>query len=121
MIEVVPYYVMLLQGVKSTWVLPDGVTYQNSYFTCLAVSADDGLTFTKPTLNLVEINGSKANNCIWPPGGAQAARHEPGTVFIDENPHALRDERYKMIVSRLRLQPCKTSATVSGLAEEALF
>eukprot|EP01045_Picozoa_sp_COSAG04_P040537 COSAG04_NODE_11894_length_682_cov_1.068611_2_plen_34_part_01 len=33
---------------------------QNTYFTCLAVSGDDGITFTKPTLGLVEINGSKA-------------------------------------------------------------
>ena len=87
------------QGVKSTWALPTG-DYQNTYFTCLAVSADDGLTFTKPILNLIEINGSKMNNCVWPPGGAQAADHEPGTVFIDENPNARPDERYKMIVGR---------------------
>ena len=72
---------------------------QNTYFTCLAVSGDDGITFTKPTLGLVEINGSKANNCVWPPGGALAAVHEPGTVFLDTNPKAPREERYKMIAT----------------------
>ena len=83
---------------KSAWELPDG-SMQNTYFTCLAVSGDDGITFTKPTLGLVEINGSKANNCVWPPGGALAAVHEPGTVFLDTNPKAPRDERYKMIAT----------------------
>ena len=95
------------QGVKSAWERPDG-TYQNTYFTCLAVSADSGLTFTKPILHLVEINGSTANNCVWPPGGVQAADHEPGTVFLDTNPKAPRSERYKMIVRpRGRPNPSK--------------
>jgi hypothetical protein len=31
---------------------------------CVAVSTDGGLTFTKPHVNLIEFNGSKANNIV---------------------------------------------------------
>lgn len=54
---------------------------------CYAES-DDGFTWRKPKLNIVNYNGSKANNLIY--------RHGHGaTIFID--PNAPTHERYKLI------------------------
>jgi hypothetical protein len=65
-----------------------------SRYTCLAVSVDGGLRFTKPNLGVVSIDGSSANNCIWPPTGGG---HETGNVFIDTKPGVAPAEKYKMI------------------------
>ena len=73
--------------------------YQNQWFTCLAVSDDGGVTFTKPNLGVIEVGGSNENNCVWPPGGWDAAHHETGTVFIDSNPAVPAEERIKMIAT----------------------
>jgi hypothetical protein len=68
---------------------------QNPPFMGVAYAeARDGIRFTKPVLNLVERNGSKANNLVLPPdptllslGGA--------TVWRDDNPNAASGARYK--------------------------
>eukprot|EP01046_Picozoa_sp_COSAG06_P028147 COSAG06_NODE_2520_length_6728_cov_2.725449_4_plen_88_part_00 len=39
------------QGVKSAWELSDG-SYQNTYFTCLAVSDDSGVILTTAHYNI---------------------------------------------------------------------
>ena len=56
--------------------------------------SDDGLTWRKPSLNLIEVNGSKQNNLVFTgapsPGGV-----ELGSVFLD--PIARPEERYKML------------------------
>ena len=62
--------------------------------TCVAISSDFGRTFSKPSLGLVSFNGSTDNNIVMPPN---ATAWSPGTVFLDDNPDAPADEKYKMI------------------------
>jgi len=62
--------------------------------TCVAISSNFGRTFVKPSLGLVSFNGSTDNNIVMPPN---ATAWSPGTVFLDENPDAPADEKYKMI------------------------
>ena len=73
--------------------------YKEQFYTCLATSTDGGVTFFKPSLGVIEINGSTANNCVWPPGGWNAIDHQTGSVFIDTNPAVPATERYKMIAT----------------------
>jgi len=58
---------------------------------CLAES-NDGIHFTRPNLGLYEVNGIKANNIIWQ--GVEGHNFAP---FIDGNPNAKPDERYKAV------------------------
>jgi hypothetical protein len=75
-------------------------------FTCLAVS-DDGIHFTRPKLGVVEFKGNKDNNIVW--RGPESAGFAP---FIDRNPAAKPDERYKAVCYTV----WKRSGTVMGLA-----
>jgi hypothetical protein len=54
----------------------------------------DGIQWTKPELGLIEYNGSKANNIIWPIAGGKGSTL---SFFRDDNPQARADERYKAI------------------------
>ena len=68
---------------------------------CVAVSRDAGLTWAKPSLGLVAINGSKDNNIVAagsPLGFLGSADIAAGTVFIDRNPDVLPHELYKMVM-----------------------
>lgn len=58
---------------------------------CYAESTD-GLRFTKPELGLFEFNGSKANNIVWDGEGTHCF-----TPFLDSNPNASPDARYKAL------------------------
>jgi len=67
-------------------------------FACYAES-DDGITWRKPELGLVEFQGSKANNIILGSGphgplDVDAARF---AIFKDTNPATTSDARYKGI------------------------
>ena len=54
----------------------------------------DGIHWTKPDLGLIEYEGSRENNLVWPiPGG----RGRSLSIFRDANPAALPEERYKAI------------------------
>ena len=68
-------------------------------FCCLAES-DDGISWRKPELGLVEINGSKANNIVLATGKLGPLNIDPGhpAIFKDDNPAAAADARYKAIV-----------------------
>lgn len=81
-----------------TTVLKDGDTYRMYYrghpgtnwlesVTCYAESSD-GKVWTKPSLGLVEVNGSRDNNAILPTGEAFGA-------FLDTRPGVPEDERFK--------------------------
>ncbi len=59
--------------------------------TCVAESRD-GITFTRPNIGLIEVNGSKANNVVWK--GVESHNFAP---FIDRNPAVKPDERYKAL------------------------
>eukprot|EP01052_Picozoa_sp_SAG31_P004299 SAG31_NODE_177_length_21310_cov_8.894064_3_plen_1058_part_00 len=58
-------------------------------YLCVTVSGDSGLTWEKPELGLVEFEGGTANNIVMQGGGA--------SVFIDDNPRALPEERFKLV------------------------
>jgi hypothetical protein len=60
--------------------------------TCLAESTD-GKHWTKPSLGLTEINGSRANNVLF----AKNAFSHNFSPFVDANPGCPTDERYKAI------------------------
>jgi len=54
--------------------------------------SDDGIHWEKPKLGLIEFQGSKENNLVWSGPGNNMA------PFLDGNPDAATDERYKAIV-----------------------
>jgi hypothetical protein len=65
----------------------------NEMVTCCAESTD-GITWTRPDLELFEFNHSKANNIVW--RGEAANNFSP---FLDGNPAAPADQRYKAVAS----------------------
>ncbi len=56
--------------------------------------SDDGIRFTKPVQGLVEWNGSKENNLVFPTDLSKMLVGG-GSVFRDENPRTPHAERYK--------------------------
>ncbi|MGQ9579574.1 MAG: hypothetical protein ACUVT8_01355 [Armatimonadota bacterium] len=58
---------------------------------CVALSKD-GVTWTRPSLGIVEYKGSRDNNIVWTGLGAHAF-----APFKDTNPNASPDERYKAV------------------------
>jgi hypothetical protein len=58
---------------------------------CYAESPD-GIHWTKPELGLFEFDGSKRNNIVWDAEGTHCF-----TPFLDANPAAKRDERFKAL------------------------
>ncbi|MFO7637425.1 MAG: hypothetical protein R6W96_08965 [Clostridia bacterium] len=60
--------------------------------TCLAVSKD-GIHFSRPSLGLVEFQGSRDNNILLQ---GKAFCHN-FTPFLDTNPHCRAEERYKAV------------------------
>ena len=71
-------------------------------FLCVAVSKDGGHSWDKPSLGLIEFDGSKENNIV---AGRQLNSSsmqesiEPGTVFIDTNPDCPPSEKWKMVIT----------------------
>ena len=63
-----------------------------SHQTVCYAESNDGVTWQKPELGLVEFNGSKANNIIWDGVG----RHN-FVPFKDPNPNYKPEARYKAI------------------------
>lgn len=75
--------------------VPGGKDTAKDQVTCYAESTD-GIHFTRPTLGLVEYQGSKENNIIW--CGLEAHNFAP---FRDANPSAKPEERYKALAGIL--------------------
>jgi hypothetical protein len=71
----------------------DPETHEQSHpqLTCYAES-EDGIHWVKPALNLVEFQGSRANNVIWDGVGVHNF-----TPFIDRNPACPPSARYKAV------------------------
>jgi hypothetical protein len=65
----------------------------NEDITCYAESTD-GITWTRPTLGLHEVHGSKENNVVMPMGEPTWATHN-FSVYYDDRPGVPDDERYK--------------------------
>ena len=56
----------------------------------------DGVTWEKPTLGIVEYDGSKENNIVW----AGADNEMNMAPFRDKNPVVSEDEKYKAIIRK---------------------
>ncbi len=69
----------------------DGSDHSENQVTCV-VESRDGIHFTRPNLGLIEVKGTKANNVVWK--GVESHNFAP---FIDRNPAAKSDERYKAL------------------------
>ena len=71
--------------------------------TCVAFS-DDGIHWTRPDLGLYEFEGSRANNIVFrAPGRRWYGECHNFTPFLDTNPAARPEERYKAIALGKRL------------------
>jgi hypothetical protein len=79
-----------------------------SGFTCYAESTD-GIHFTRPSLGLVEFDGSSANNILYK--GPHSASFAP---FRDANPNAKADERYKALCYEVRNRQGTMTAMASA-------
>lgn len=90
------YYAAVHYNVQQGKVIDD----EHGFFLCYAES-EDGIHWRKPNLGLHEFRGSRNNNILMledslgkvKPAASSAA------VFIDENPSAAPDARYKAIVA----------------------
>ncbi len=67
---------------------------------CCYAESEDGIHWVKPELGLYDFAGSKANNITLASGKLGAVHVDAGhpAVFLDENPEAPDDARYKAIV-----------------------
>jgi len=65
-------------------------------YTSLAESRD-GISWTRPELGLVEVEGSKKNNVIWTGKEKGYCESHNFSPFIDQNPAALPEQRYKAV------------------------
>ena len=63
---------------------------------CYAESRDGGITWTKPSLGLIDFRGSKDNNIILDRNSFNSG-WDNFMVFKDENPACPPDERYKAV------------------------
>lgn len=59
---------------------------------CCLAESHDGVNFQRVTTGLFEVNGSRDNNIVWMGVGAHNF-----TPFLDSNPNALADERFKAV------------------------
>ena len=75
-------------------------TNEHPLFCCYAESAD-GIHWRKPELGLHDFNGSRANNIVITQAKMGQASPDGGhpAVFLDDNPAAPADARFKAIVS----------------------
>lgn len=77
-----------------------GVATDSHPLFCCYAESDDGITWRKPELGLVEFRGSKANNIVLAPETLGGVKTDPGhpAVFKDQNPACPPEARYKAII-----------------------
>ena len=66
----------------------------NSHEVACVAESDDGLHFTRPKLGLFEWEGNKDNSIVWMGAGTHNF-----TPFLDTNPAAPADQRFKALAS----------------------
>lgn len=71
-----------------------GSGQENSHELCCVAESEDGLHFTRPKLGLFEYQGSKDNSIVWMGAGSHNF-----TPFLDANPAAPADQRFKALAS----------------------
>ncbi len=72
----------------------------------------DGIHWVKPKLGLIEYRGSTKNNLVWPVPGVSCSTL---SVFIDGNPAAKPEERYKSIATGKDLNATNDRPVIYGL------
>jgi hypothetical protein len=73
-------------------------------YTCLALSSD-GIRWERPSLGLVEFNGSKDNNIVWTGKDKAYCESHNFSPFKDANPAAAPDRRYKAVALKNMVPP----------------
>ncbi|NWG13966.1 MAG: hypothetical protein HXY20_10575 [Acidobacteria bacterium] len=81
---------------------------ENEYV-CYAESRD-GIRWTKPSLGIFSYDGSKANNIV-----AEGRLSSNFAPFIDTNPSAKPDERYRAVGGRRQIGGLHTFASTDGI------
>ena len=85
------YNTIVLDGGRyRMWYRTDDQYSSNAMLHAYAESAD-GIVWEKPTVGLIEYNGSKENNLVF------EGPSDCFAPFIDDNPDAAQDERYKAV------------------------
>jgi hypothetical protein len=77
--------------------------------TCVAISTNGGVTFERPELELFTFDGIATNNIVW--RGTMANNFTP---FLDRNPAALPEQRYKATASPRESRPIVPLASPDG-------
>ena len=72
----------------------------------------DGIHWDKPELGLIDYRGSTRNNLVWPLPGVSCSTL---AVFIDKNPAAKPEERYKSIATGKDLSATNDRPVIYGL------
>ena len=88
-------YRMYYRGKQTTYT-QGTITVPHREVICYAESRD-GIQWLKPRLNLIEFDGSRANNIIWDDVGSHNF-----APFKDDNPAAERESRYKAVGGKKR-------------------
>lgn len=89
-------------GFGQTVILHDGIYrmyYQASNKVCYAESTD-GISWTKPELGIISVDGSRANNLVGTSGGEYLHDNETepaGRIFLDGRPGVQPTKRFKAI------------------------
>lgn len=75
-------------------------TKKNSWETLCLAESRDGIHWTRPVLNLVELEGSTENNVVLDANMVRQIEGSPAhtAVFLDANPDCPPDERYKLVI-----------------------
>jgi len=71
-----------------------GSGHEGSHEVTCVVESEDGLNFTRPKLGLFEWQGNKDNSIVWMGAGTHNF-----TPFLDANPQAPADQRFKALAS----------------------
>jgi len=88
-------------------------------FTCLAESTD-GVTFTRPDLEVYEFNGSKHNNIVYKGRGNNFWEAHNFTPFKDTNPACKPEERYKAVALTIITQPKRARALAAFTSPDGI-
>ena len=70
-------------------------SFKHTYFMCLARSAD-GIHWQRANTGLMEFDGSRENNIVWP---TEYCWNDGGVPFLDTRPGIPEDEKFKMAVA----------------------
>ncbi len=76
---------------------PDFASESRTSRICYAESRDGGITWSKPDLGLVEVEGSRANNVLFETGSKAMPHTEHFTPFLDQRPGVPASERFKAL------------------------